>query len=149
MTYRGQAEQYCDRGQPQTDFHQHYFVTQNSVKSVWNSKCCTLAAQGQTMWNSFCKCTICRLNKQEINFLYKFLSCVTEYANNISCLCLQPQLSMFRNRDCPWPWPSAFLLPSVLSTVQPFANSPIRCQNAATMHILNLRPSHVPTGLVG
>lgn len=33
-------------------------------------------------------------------------------------------------------WLFALLLPSVLSTVRPFANSPVRCKNAATMHIL-------------
>lgn len=45
--------------------------------------------------------------------------------------------------------PFALLLPSVLSTAQYFANSPIRCQNAATRHQLSVCLPRVSTGLVG
>ncbi len=45
--------------------------------------------------------------------------------------------------------PFALLLPSVLSTAQRFANSPIRCQNAATRHRLSVYLPHVSTGPVG
>lgn len=68
---------------------------------------------------------------------------------HISLLCLQPLLSGSRNRGCPWPQSSVLLLSSVLSTAQRFANSPIRCQNAATRHQLSMSLPRVSTELVG
>lgn len=61
--------------------------------------------------------------------------------HNISLLCLHPQLSGSRNRGCSWPWPSALLLPSVLSTAPRFAN-----RSDVGMRLC---PPHVSTELVG
>lgn len=59
----------------------------------------------------------------------------------ISLLYLQPQLTGSRNRGCPQPWPSALLLPAVLSTAQRFAyRSDVR---------MCVCPPHVSTELVG